>query len=423
MIQACRAGDLDAARQLHALGVLLYSDPDGFEVEQPIHAACEGGHLEVVEWLHSEGAQLHVYQDDVGTPMHIACVAGFLEIVRFLHAHGASLYAKDQCSLLPIHSACRSGHLDIVQWLIAQQVPIDQGDGAGGERQPIHDACCGGQIEVARWLHERGASLTCVASSQQPIHFACLGGHVRMVQWLYARGAPLDPDPANKDTPFRNAFQMRRTEVLEWLSAHGATRGVSVDEFVTAYRRDLSAGMSASERSQWRAYLLPIVEQATNAASAALLYEEEAAARPRRKAKSKQRRRQSQPQQEESTGSSEHLGGQLGAALTEAASLLELERPTESRDFDGSSQADAFAHEADAAAAKAPIEEANASGEGLAAGCVVCWDSPTSHVFIPCGHLCACSQCAGAIMASEKPVCPMCRTEAQQSVRVFQVHR
>lgn len=40
--------------------------------------------------------------------------------------------------------------------------------------------------------------------------------------------------------------------------------------------------------------------------------------------------------------------------------------------------------------------------------CAVCMVSRTSHVFVPCGHLCVCAACAGAIQKTNRR-CPLCR--------------
>jgi ankyrin repeat protein len=55
---------------------------------QPIHYACDNGHLEVVKWLEEQD--------------------------------GVSLTAEDDDGWQPIHCACENGHLELVKWLAAQ---------------------------------------------------------------------------------------------------------------------------------------------------------------------------------------------------------------------------------------------------------------------------------------------------------------
>ena len=53
--------------------------------------------------------------------------------------------------------------------------------------------------------------------------------------------------------------------------------------------------------------------------------------------------------------------------------------------------------------------------------CVVCLDIPSSHAFVPCGHLCVCASCAAMVMKSDSRECPMCRTNPQSAMRVYLV--
>jgi hypothetical protein len=50
--------------------------------------------------------------------------------------------------------------------------------------------------------------------------------------------------------------------------------------------------------------------------------------------------------------------------------------------------------------------------------CVMCLSRPKTHVFVPCGHLCACAACSSQAMESNQG-CPICRRQADFSYRVF----
>lgn len=49
--------------------------------------------------------------------------------------------------------------------------------------------------------------------------------------------------------------------------------------------------------------------------------------------------------------------------------------------------------------------------------CVVCWEVPRTHVFVPCGHMCACKSCSER-MGSDKR-CPICNQTSTMSIEVF----
>lgn len=50
--------------------------------------------------------------------------------------------------------------------------------------------------------------------------------------------------------------------------------------------------------------------------------------------------------------------------------------------------------------------------------CVVCMNRTKTHVFVPCGHLCACAACGSRAMKTTA-VCPICREAADRTFRVF----
>lgn len=50
--------------------------------------------------------------------------------------------------------------------------------------------------------------------------------------------------------------------------------------------------------------------------------------------------------------------------------------------------------------------------------CVMCYENPRTHAFVPCGHKCACYECGDKIMQSTKK-CPMCNTAASMQMKIF----
>jgi Zinc finger, C3HC4 type (RING finger) len=50
--------------------------------------------------------------------------------------------------------------------------------------------------------------------------------------------------------------------------------------------------------------------------------------------------------------------------------------------------------------------------------CTICGDPDKNHVFVPCGHLCACKACAEQVIA-RKMTCPVCRGTVTEAIQVF----
>uniref|UniRef100_A0A8C4QHW7 Leucine-rich repeat and death domain-containing protein 1 n=1 Tax=Eptatretus burgeri TaxID=7764 RepID=A0A8C4QHW7_EPTBU len=62
----------------------------------------------------------------------------------------------------------------------------------------------------------------------------------------------------------------------------------------------------------------------------------------------------------------------------------------------------------------APLETDISSTMLSRSECVVCLDRETELVFLPCGHVCCCMQCAGSLC-----ICPLCRREVQNTIRLY----
>ena len=46
--------------------------------------------------------------------------------------------------------------------------------------------------------------------------------------------------------------------------------------------------------------------------------------------------------------------------------------------------------------------------------CCICMDARRGIVFLPCGHVCACAECAQGLSA-----CPLCRVEIAQKITIY----
>mmetsp|Transcript_46164 Transcript_46164/g.147463 ORF Transcript_46164/g.147463 Transcript_46164/m.147463 type:complete len:629 (-) Transcript_46164:86-1972(-) len=72
--------------------------------------------------------------------------------------------------------------------------------------------------------------------------------------------------------------------------------------------------------------------------------------------------------------------------------------------------------EAEAAGRASPTPPA--VGEQEPSECCVCLDRPKSHAMLPCGHLCACMECAAQLSAQGQS-CPVCRQRVERTVQIY----
>jgi len=155
LFEAVGAGDLAAAQAAVAGGASVRAqDGDG---DEPLHCACLGGHLDIAQWLHSEGAPVDGAFSD-GEPLHRACSEGHLGVAQWLQREGASVNATDDNGITPLHKACIYGRLEIAQWLHRAGASLNATDKDG--RTPLHLACAFGELETADWLCSAGADAT-----------------------------------------------------------------------------------------------------------------------------------------------------------------------------------------------------------------------------------------------------------------------
>ena len=126
--QAVRKGDLPALKFFHSCGLSM----DGrFELvisRNIVGEAAHWGHLEMVQWLHSEAhVDLHA-KSFLYTAMGHAAAGGHLGVVQYLHD-----VAGMKCDVDTMASAARGSQLDILKYFV-ETVGVDdvmQSKGAG----------------------------------------------------------------------------------------------------------------------------------------------------------------------------------------------------------------------------------------------------------------------------------------------------
>lgn len=123
-LRAVQNGNEAMAKRLFASGVVNI-DAQNTYGRSAVHIASRNGHLELVRWLHTEGADFHHAGKGQDNAFHLAAWNGHVEVLKFL-----------------FHEA----KLDAWQW------------GARGQTA-VHVAARRGEVEVLRWLHFIGLGL------------------------------------------------------------------------------------------------------------------------------------------------------------------------------------------------------------------------------------------------------------------------
>lgn len=103
--------------------------------------AADSGHLNLVKYLHSLGADIHANQQ---MALRYASFGGHLDVVKYLVERGADLDPLDVDS--PVVFAARAGRLDIVKYF------LDQGISDNLKKQANFAAKRAGMMEVSKYL-------------------------------------------------------------------------------------------------------------------------------------------------------------------------------------------------------------------------------------------------------------------------------
>ena len=90
----------------------------GYNEKTPLHYAWERGHLQIVEYLISKGANVEAKDKDGKYAIHFACMKGHLPIVKYLISTDASVDLKEKWERTPLHLSVLFGHADIVKYFV-----------------------------------------------------------------------------------------------------------------------------------------------------------------------------------------------------------------------------------------------------------------------------------------------------------------
>lgn len=185
-----------------------------------LHEAARRGDLRKIKELLGRGENVNA-RDAIGyTPLHYAAKSGHLDVVQFLVENGADVNAISLNEFLetPLHMAVSSGRLDVVRFLVERGAHVDSLDGV--LMTPLHWAAGGCNLEVVRFLVEKGANVNARNMyGATPLHWAAANGCLDVVRFLLEVGA--DPSLRNGDgkTPLDLASERGHAEVVKLIKS------------------------------------------------------------------------------------------------------------------------------------------------------------------------------------------------------------
>ena len=218
--EACREGDLEAAKEL------VESTDLTTVFRTCLHVAAENNYIEIVKVVLDhikEVREIVKCEDAPGRPgsdqyylthvLVVVCEKGYVPLVELLVKHGAVPNGLPVLAFCPppLTAAAFGGHLDVVEFLLhrcGHPIDVDQTShcmailgGSGNATTPFYAAMVSGQAAIARVLVEAGADFTRGSHEGDPwwnpLNIACQGGDTLFVKALLDKGA--DTTRKNQD--------------------------------------------------------------------------------------------------------------------------------------------------------------------------------------------------------------------------------
>lgn len=208
-------------------------------MEPPIVTAARVGNFEALKLLVEAGANIDAQseirkRDDVVykdlSALHIACEDSRLDMVGYLLSHNADVHLEDKAEELPLHKTVRCGkncekQSQIVQSLCEHGSDVNHIDKL--QASPLYLATFYGCIKKMEILLLYGADVNRFCRRENsygtPLHIVVARDRVDMMQLLIQHGAQLNTCNALECTPLHlNINTMIKSSIAQHLLYHGA---------------------------------------------------------------------------------------------------------------------------------------------------------------------------------------------------------
>lgn len=186
-----------------------------------LRAAASGGYLDVVKHLLESNADVNDENDGLGTALQAAAFQGHFQVVEVLFGYNADpniMNALDECALF---FAVNEGYLHIARLLLQNGADVN----ARSTRYPgaLYCAARSGNLQMVKLLLEHNADINAPSgSSVSVLSVAVKGGHTEVALHLIKNNAQVNTPVSGYTSVFELAVVCGQTEVVEELIARGA---------------------------------------------------------------------------------------------------------------------------------------------------------------------------------------------------------
>ena len=227
LITASFKGHLEVVKYLASQGANIEAQ-DNHNWTALIRAS-QNGHLEVVQYLASQGADINAKNNDGDTALIRASFKGHLEVVQYLATQGADINAKNNDGKTALMRANFKGHLEVVQYLATLR---------------MHNSARSGHLAEVKKAIEKGADINAKNNDgKTALMIASQNGHLEVVQYLFTRGANIEI----KDDDGKIVFSLAsHLEVVQYL--RGLIYKYAINGDLAGLKRILQLGVDVESK-------------------------------------------------------------------------------------------------------------------------------------------------------------------------------
>ena len=243
----------------------------------PLYHAVYNGHIEIVNYLLSNKADVTVKTDEGWNVYRLAANKGHLQILQTLIMHNND-YVNDvgRSNWTPLYHAVYNGHIEIVNYLLSNKADVtvktDEGwnvyrlaankghlqilqtlimhnndyvnDVGRSNWTPLYHAVYNGHIEIVNYLLSNKADVTVKTDEGWNVYrLAANKGHLQILQTLIMHNNDYVNDVGRSNwTPLYHAVYNGHIEIVNYLLSNKADVTVKTDEGWNVYRLAANKG-------------------------------------------------------------------------------------------------------------------------------------------------------------------------------------
>ncbi|XP_043466925.1 ankyrin-1-like [Leptopilina heterotoma] len=197
-----------------------------------LHVAAARGHLQIVDLLIKNGAEINVVDIKGRTPFYIALLQNKVEVAEFLLENGARIDIRREDGRTTLHVAIKTQNIQIVERILKKGTMVNVLDDMS-RMKPIDVAASLKNIQLVELLLKYGAKMDdsgefCeeqkkVYKRMTALHYAAKFGNLEMVKLLMSNGFDkLDVKNFKDKTPLGVAISKHRLGIVKYLFESGS---------------------------------------------------------------------------------------------------------------------------------------------------------------------------------------------------------